>query len=126
MSFGTDAVGLTTVGQMVLVSNSGGTNLTVGQIGLSGTAQADYAYTGTCYAGLVLTPGASCFLQVNFDPTAPGARSAVLQIGSASIALSGTGAEGVSSDGPLPLWAYALMGALILAIGTVRQRKELG
>lgn len=123
MSFGNDAVGMTTAGQTVLVSNKGGTNLTVGQISLTGTAQADYAYTGTCYAGLVLTPGASCFLQVTFDPTAPGARSALLQVGSASIALSGTGEQGVSSDGPLPLWAYALMGVLMLAIGTVREAK---
>ena len=126
MSFGSDAVGMTTVGQTVLVSNEGGTNLAVASISLTGAAQADYAYTGTCYAGLVLTPGASCFLQVTFDPTAPGARSAVLQIGSASIALSGTGAEVISSDGPLPLWAYALMGVLILGIGTVRQTKERG
>ena len=125
VSFGTDEVGVSTTGHTVLVSNTGGTNLTLGRISITGTAQADFADTGTCYAALVLTPGASCFLQVTFDPTAAGTRSAALNIGSASVALSGAGEQGASSDGPLPLWAYALMGALIVAIGMVRQRKQL-
>jgi pseudomonalisin len=125
MNFGSDEVGVSTAGQTVLVSNTGGTNLSLGQISITGTAQLDFADTGTCSAGLVLTPGASCFLQVTFDPTAAGNRSAALHIGSASVALSGTGAQGESSDGPLPLWAYAMMGALIVAIGTARQRGHL-
>jgi hypothetical protein len=109
----------------VLVSNTGGANLTLGQISITGTAQSDFTDKGTCHAGLVLTPGASCFLQVTFDPTAAGTRSAALNIGSASVALIGTGEQGSSGNGFLPLWAYALMGALILAIGTVRQRNQL-
>jgi hypothetical protein len=125
MNFGSDEVGVSTAGQTVLVSNTGGTNLNLGQISITGTAQVDFADTGTCSAGLVLTPGASCFLQVTFDPTAVGNRSAALHIGSASVALSGTGEQGLSSDGPLPLWVYAMMGALIVAIGTVRQRDHL-
>jgi pseudomonalisin len=125
MNFGSDEVGVSTAGQTVLVSNTGGTNLNLGQISITGVAQVDFADTGTCSAGLVLTPGASCFLQVTFDPTAAGNRAAALHIGSASVALSGTGEQGVSSDGPLPLWAYAMMGALIVAIGTARQRGHL-
>jgi pseudomonalisin len=125
MNFGSDAVGVSTAGQTVLVSNTGGANLNLGQISITGAAQLDFADTGTCSAGLVLTPGASCFLQVTFDPTAAGNRSAALHVGSASVALSGTGEQGLSSDGPLPLWAYAMMAALIVAIGTVRQRDHL-
>lgn len=122
VSFGTDEVGISTAGHTVLISNTGGANLTLGQISITGAAQADFAAAGTCSAGLVLSPGASCFLQITFEPIAAGTRSATLNIGSASVALSGIGEQGLSNDGPLPLWAYALMGVLILAIGTVRQR----
>ena len=117
VSFGTDQVGVTTAGQTVLVSNTGGTSLTLGPISITGTAQADYADTGTCQGGLVLAPGASCFLQLTFDPKVAGARSATLQIGSASVALSGTADPG-PVDGPMPLWAYAAMGALLLLMGS--------
>ena len=121
VSFGTEMVGVSAV-QTVLVSNTGGANLSLGSISVTGAAQADYVETGTCSAGLLLAPGASCFLRVSFDPTTSGARSATLQIGSASVALSGTGEQPQITDGPLPLWAYALMAGLILLIGTVQQR----
>jgi pseudomonalisin len=122
VSFGTDEVGVRTGAQTVVVSNTGGTPITLGQISVTGAAQGDYAATGTCSTGLVLTPGASCFLQVTFDPVTLGARSAALQIGSKSVVLSGTGTEERSSDGPTPLWAYAMFAVLILVIGTLRQR----
>jgi hypothetical protein len=96
----------------------------VGEAAFDADFRGVYSDTGTCYTGLALTPGASCLLQVTFDPTTPGARSAVLQIGSTSVVLSGTGAAGSSSDGPMPLWAYAMMGVLILAIGTRRQMER--
>jgi subtilase family serine protease len=124
VSFGTDQVGVTAAGQALLVSNTGGTSLNLGRISITGTAQADYAQAGTCTAGLVLTPGASCVLQVSFDPTTAGARPATLQIGSVSVALSGTGELEFSADGPMPLWAYAVMGAFMLVIGTVRRRND--
>ena len=125
VNFGTDQVGSAAVGQRVMVSNTGGSSLSVGQISITGTAQADYAETGTCYAGLVLVPGASCFVQVTFEPTVAGVRPATLQIGTASIALSGTGVPEFSADGPLPLWAYAATGILMLLIGARRQRSAL-
>jgi subtilase family serine protease len=120
LSFGTNPVGFTTSAQTVLVSNTGGGNLSLGTISITGTAQSDYHDSGTCVAGLVLVPGASCFLQVSFDPIAAGARSAVLRIGSSSVALSGTGDLGAAADGPLPLWAYAMMGILMVAIAHAR------
>jgi subtilase family serine protease len=120
LSFGADPVGSTTSTQTVLVSNTGAASLTLGAISITGNAQADYHDNGTCVAGLVLIPGASCFLQVSFDPSVAGARAAVLQIGSSSIALSGTGELGTSGDGPLPLWAYAMLGVLMLVIANPR------
>jgi hypothetical protein len=126
LGFGADTVGLTIADQSVLLSNTGGTAVTVGTITITGTAKGDYADTGTCAAGLVLAPGASCYLQVSFDPTAAGSRPAVLQIGSTSIALSGTGEQSTSGDGPLPLWAYALMGIAIMGIVISNDRRAAG
>jgi hypothetical protein len=75
----------------------------------------------------VLAPGASCYLNVTFDPTALGSRMATLQIGisggsPASVTLSGTGNPGLSTDGPLPLWAYALLATLMFTIAARRHR----
>jgi pseudomonalisin len=106
----------------LLVSNTGGTSLSVGQISITGGAQSDFTATGTCSAGLLLSPGASCFLRVSFDPTAAGSRSAVLQIGSTSVALMGLG-QAFQGDGPLPLWAYVLLGLAVFMIAAARQRQ---
>jgi hypothetical protein len=90
-------------------------------LSLTGGAAGDYFYTGTCVAGLVLNPGASCYLTMAFDPTATGSRAATLQNGlsgggSTNVNLSGNGVPAdVGSDGPMPTWAYALLTALLLA-----------
>jgi pseudomonalisin len=127
LGFGTDAIGQPTTGQQVLVSDTGNASLTLGTITLSGSAAADFSDSGSCVAGLVLTPGASCYLNVTFDPTALGSRTAMLQIGISgaspvSVTLSGMGNSEVGTDGPLPLWAYALLGTLMLAIAVRRHR----
>jgi pseudomonalisin len=130
VAFGNDALGVPTSGQRVLVSDTGNASLTLGAITLSGGGSGDFSDSGSCAAGLVLGPGASCYLDVTFDPTAIGARSATLQIGlngggSTSVALSGIGdpATGIS-DAPLPLWAYGLLGLLFLATAAHRQRRN--
>ena len=121
LSFGADVVGNPSAGQTVLISNSGGTSLTLGSISITGSAQADYSDTGTCSAGLVLVPGASCFLRVVFDPSTAGTRSATLQIGTISLALSGTG-QPLAGNAPLPPWSYLLMAAALLISVAVRRR----
>jgi subtilase family serine protease len=122
LSFGADELGTNSAGQLLLVSNSGGSALTLGAISISGAARGDYADSGSCAAGLMLAPGASCFLNLSFDPSALGNRAATLQIGSASVALSGTGTPITGGDGPLPPWSYAMLGAALLAIAVSRQR----
>jgi pseudomonalisin len=127
LTFGVDQVGNTTSGQMVLVSNSGGTNLNLGSIKITGAAQSDYVAKGTCIAGLLLVPGASCFLRVTFDATAEGSRSATLQIGSALVSLSGSGIDqSPASDAPLPLWAYLVLACLLLGIAATRRDSAAG
>jgi pseudomonalisin len=127
LSFGQDDVGSTTASQQLLVSNTGGASLTLGNIGVSGSASGDYTDLGSCATGLVLAPGASCYLNVSFDPTTTGSRSATLQIGGTSVALTGTGEPAVTgpiSDGPLPPWSYALLGMLLMATGALWQRSR--
>src|SRR5262249_16122557 len=122
LSFGSDEVGARGAVQNLLVSNTGGSTLPLGTISITGAAHADYADTGSCTSGLMLAPGASCLLEVSFDATSLGARAATLQIGSASVALSGSGTPSTSGDGPLPLWSYAMLAAALLTIAASRQQ----
>jgi hypothetical protein len=124
LNFGADVVGERTAAQRILVSNTGSATLTLGSLSLSG-AVSNYADTGSCFSGLALAAGASCYLDVTFDATAAGSQSAVLSVGvsggtPASVALSGTGVSGASSDGPMPLWALFALGAALLGLGACR------
>jgi subtilase family serine protease len=121
-SFGSDEIGSTTASQTLLVSNTGGSTLMLGAIGLTGAAQADYTDSGSCISGMMLAPGASCFLQVSFNPTTLGTRAATLQIGSTTVGLTGIGTPATGADGPLPPWSYAMLGAVLMAIAASRQR----
>lgn len=66
--------------------------------------ESSYVQSGTCTSGLVLVAGASCTVIVAFDPSAVGASAASLKIGSGTVASSGTGTDGGTTDAPLPLW----------------------
>ncbi len=102
LTFGTLPVGTASAQQIVTLSNSGNTSLTIGGIYVSG----DFSQTNNC--GTSLTANASCRIQIIFTPTATGARSGVLSItdnavsahhitgdsvieSSQTVALSGTG-----------------------------------
>jgi len=126
LTFGSAAVGGASAPQRLTVGNSGAGSLTLGSIALAGSNPGDYASSGSCAAGLILTPGASCYLDLSFRPTAVGSRPASLLVGNSSVSLSGTGTAAVadsaaSADVPLPLWAYALL-ALGLAGALLRRR----
>ncbi|MGO9988427.1 MAG: protease pro-enzyme activation domain-containing protein [Steroidobacteraceae bacterium] len=122
LSFGTDPVGTQSASQLLEIGDSGNASITLGSITFGGTSAVDFADLGSCAAGLVLAPGAVCYLDVTFDPQTTGAQSANIQIditgeSAASVALTGAGVQPPNTtDGPLPLWAYALLGSLMLAI----------
>ena len=121
-------MGEATSGQRLLVSNTGGTSWTLGAISLAGAAAVDFVYSGSCATGLVLVPGAGCYLVITFDPAVTGALAATLQIGVAggspvNVALSGTGSSPPAvSDGPIPLWALGALGAGLLGPAARRLR----
>ena len=79
----TQTVNTMSLAQAVTVRNSGGQPLTLSAIGVGGTNAAEFAIgaSSTCAVGTVLNASASCNLQLTFQPTAAGARSATLSIG---------------------------------------------
>jgi subtilase family serine protease len=121
LSFGTDPVGSVT-NEFLFVSDTGGSTLDLGAIGLTGAGAGAYSDRGSCATGLALTPGASCYLDIRFDPGSTGTQSADLTIGTASVTLSGVGAASVTpTDGPLPFWSYLAFGGLLVAVGSARR-----
>jgi uncharacterized repeat protein (TIGR01451 family) len=99
LGFGTVAVGSTSAALETTVSNTGGSPLTVDSV--TAAAAPFAAAGGSCGAAPFTVPaGGSCTLSYTFAPTTGGAANQTLTIdagasGSASLALSGTGAAGV-------------------------------
>ena len=95
LSFGNQAVGTSSAGQVVTLTNTGTSSLTLTNIRVSGGNHGDYSQTNTC--GSSLAANASCTINVVFTPTKTGSRTASLGVtdnaaGSPqSVPLSGTG-----------------------------------
>ena len=95
LSFGTEAIGVTSGAKTVTLTNVGATSLTITTIAITGSNAGDFAQTHTC--GSSLAAGASCTISVTFKPSASGARSGVLGItdnaagNPQQVTLSGTG-----------------------------------
>lgn len=93
--------------QTVTLTNSGGSAMTITSLSVSGTDAGDFAASGgSCAAGATVAASASCTINVTFDPTQVGARSAslsaVTSAGTVAAALSGTGAGASPSPSPSP------------------------
>jgi probable HAF family extracellular repeat protein len=78
LSFGTVAIGTTSPGKTVTLTNVGTTTLTISGIAITGTNTGDFAQTHTC--GSSLAAGASCSISITFKPTTTGTRSAALSV----------------------------------------------
>ncbi len=106
LNFGTQTVGVSAT-QTVTVSNTGGAALSVTGAQVRGTNAGDFTLTNGCTTSV--SPGSSCTIGVNFDPSAAGARSATLSItdnasnSPQTVALSGTGSTAVT---PTTFTAY--------------------
>ena len=79
----------------VQLTNSGQTDLTVGNITIGGANGGDYSQSNNCLG--TLTPTASCTIEVTFTPSAKGGRGATLTVsgnmltGKTTMSISGTG-----------------------------------
>jgi len=96
LTFGNQAIGVTSAGQMVTLSNTGTANLTVNSITITGANAGDFAELNGC--GTLLVAGGTCSAFVTFRPTAGGARAASLTFSTndaahptLTVGLSGTG-----------------------------------
>jgi hypothetical protein len=95
LSFGSVAVGTTSVAKTVTLTNVGTTTLTITGMAITGTNAGDFAQTNTC--GTSVAAGASCFVTVTFTPSATGKRTAAISVsdnGGGSpqkVSLTGTG-----------------------------------
>jgi hypothetical protein len=98
LAFGNQAQGTTSAPQTITLTNTGGTNLSITGISITGTNAADFAQTNSCPASLVA--GFSCAIAVTFTPSTTGARSATLNVADnaagspQTAALTGTGVTG--------------------------------
>jgi hypothetical protein len=90
--FGEQAVGTSSHGEMVVLTNAGDGPLAVGNLTISGASGGDFVQTSTC--GASLAAGASCTIEIKFAPRAMGTRTAVINVlrfGSLPLKVQGTG-----------------------------------
>jgi hypothetical protein len=95
VNFGDQKVGTKSAVAPATITNTGTTAVSITLISITGANAGDFSQSNNCGKGLA--PKASCTINVVFDPTANGARSASLSVtdnGGGSpqtVALSGTG-----------------------------------
>ena len=99
LAFGDQAVGTSSAGQTVTISNQGNATLTISSIGMIGGNAGDFTTESNTCAPFPknLSPAASCTVTVRFAPTGAGARASALRVtsnaptGTDDLPLSGTG-----------------------------------
>lgn len=102
LNFGGQRAGTSAVSRTVTVANTGGAPLGLGAIAVGGAAFSRAG--GSCPAALpaTLAPGASCTVQVGFDPAATAAYTGALSVtsdgGDAAVALAGAGTAGPAAS----------------------------
>ena len=78
MDFGGVSVGTTSATRTISVVNTGGAQLGITSISITGTNAADFRETNTC--GPTLPVNQNCAVSITFKPSAAGARSAALSV----------------------------------------------
>jgi hypothetical protein len=78
LSFGVSVVGTTSSPQVETLTNTGGSELDISGMAITGTNATDFDQSSTC--GSSLGAGASCTLNVTFTPTQLGPRNASITI----------------------------------------------
>ena len=97
IAFDTAAIGATTAAVQRTLVNRGPGSVSLSVLSVAGTDPGSFVLGGgSCVVGSVLAANTSCSVSLRFAPSAPGARTAVLQVGStgsnpAELALGGTG-----------------------------------
>jgi streptogramin lyase len=81
VNFGNQSLGTTSTAVPIALVNSGTTTMTVTGVAVTGTESSDFTITqDTCSgAGVTVTAGSSCYVEVEFAPKAEGLRAAYVQ-----------------------------------------------
>lgn len=114
VEFGNVNIGTVSKPQIVTVSNTGGADMHVVSVLLSGPNPSQFMGAGgdgtACSGSVAVPPGGSCLVSVVFSPWQAGAMSASLDIttdgGKASVLLTGTGFDPAPSIGVSPTTLY--------------------
>jgi hypothetical protein len=77
LNFGYQSDGTTSAPQIMTLTNTGNTNLTVNTVNITGTNSGDFAQTNTC---TTVSPQATCSISVTFTPTIVGTESASVSV----------------------------------------------
>jgi Abnormal spindle-like microcephaly-assoc'd, ASPM-SPD-2-Hydin len=99
IGFGNQPLHVVSQTQTITLQDTGTAPLTYGSVGVGGTDPGDFSVSDTgCAAVGTLAPGDTCSITVAFNPTATGARSAVVSVndndpanGTQTVNVSGTG-----------------------------------
>ncbi|HXH51024.1 MAG TPA: choice-of-anchor D domain-containing protein, partial [Terriglobia bacterium] len=107
LTFSSQVVGTSSPSQIVTLSNSLSTTVTISSIAITGTNAGDFAKTTTC--GASVAAGANCTISVTFTPTATGTSNAALTVtesspsASQTVILTGTGISPLVTLSPTSL-----------------------
>jgi hypothetical protein len=77
LTFGYQSDGTTSAPQIMTLTNTGNTNLTVNTVNITGTNSGDFAQTNTCST---VSPQGTCAITVTFSPTIVGNESASVSV----------------------------------------------
>ena len=101
LAFGGVTEGTTSTSQLVTLTNTSTTPLTISTIAVTGTNASSFVFGNTC--GTSVAAGASCTIHGHFAPTTVGAQSASITITDSAtgspqtVSLTGTGADTTAS-----------------------------
>lgn len=107
LTFGNQLVGSNSPSQPVTLTNTGSASLSITSVAVTGTNTGDFSETNNC--GSTVAAGASCVINVTFDPTKTGSRSAKITVtdnaspSTQTVSLTGTGIQGAVTFSPTSL-----------------------
>jgi hypothetical protein len=103
LDFGGIKIGLSSVSQSIVLTNTGTSVMNIASVGIAGTTPGDYSFTTTC--GSTLAVSANCSVTITFTPIAIGRRNASVSVSSNTstspdtVPLSGVGFFPISGTG---------------------------
>ncbi len=109
VNFGPQGVGSPSAPSTITIENTGGANLDLGTLSLTGANPGDFAISADTCSGASVVPAATCSFDVTATPSADGVRSAAVDIPS----------NATSSPDSLPLEVTGVSGALAITPASV-------